>query len=309
MSVVSVVLASYNGEKFIGEQLQSILSQTEERLEVIVRDDASTDDTQRIAAQYASRDRRVQVCAGKTRLGIKGNFLEALAKASGDFVAFSDQDDWWYPTKIEVQKKLLQTNPDRQLAYSDLEVCDGKLNVQSSSFWKQAGIRPRSGRLGSKTLLRNLAPGCSMMIRKGLGALMRQVPENAEFMHDHLAFVLASLTGGVVYTQQPLVKYRQHSQNSIGAGESGPFDRAKFLEELKIKSDALRRVVPSASKELDDLDYFLRHWDTRSHADLARAFPFLLFMRKDAWKDRILGVFEGLLPVAYKNLQKYMKRI
>ena len=138
---------------------------------------------------------------------------------------------------------------------------------------------------------------------------MRRVPEGAGFMHDHLAFVLASLGGGVVYTRQPLVKYRQHGQNAIGAGESGGFERAKYLKELRIKSDALRQVVPSASKDLDELAFFLRHWDARTHSASARAFPFLLFMRKDAWKDKIQGVAEGLFPAAYESLQKRMKGI
>jgi len=145
------------------------------------------------------------------------------------------------------------------------------------------------------------------MIRKEIGTLLQRVSKSAGFMHDHLSFVLASLTGGVVFTRRQLIKYRQHGQNMVGVGKSELFDKEKFFADLRIKLDDLQQVLPEVSKELNELRVFLRRSAARETNELVRSLPFLLFMRKDTWKDNFLGVAEGLFPAVYKNLQKNRK--
>ena len=100
---VSIVLCTYNGAKYIKEQLDSILSQTYPLYEIIVQDDDSIDETVEILNEYATKNPLIKVYKNESGHGVNGNFLSAMQRATGDFVAISDQDDIWEPTKIEQQ--------------------------------------------------------------------------------------------------------------------------------------------------------------------------------------------------------------
>ncbi len=229
--LISVIMGVYNGEAYLAEQINSVLAQTHANLEIVVFDDGSRDGSVALAESFTARDRRVRVVRNAGNKGLVTNFLEGLGAAAGEFVAFSDQDDVWRPDKLETLLRVINVDSRNMLAFSDMEVCDESMRPIARSFWKAAGIRPKAGRLAERSVLRNLAPGCSMLFRRetkeAVWELVRRVDfkvlnaagilDNTPFMHDHLAFVAATALGRIAYTPEPLLRYRQHGANNIGA--------------------------------------------------------------------------------------------
>lgn len=225
---VSVVLATYNGERYLEEQLQSILAQSYANLEIIISDDNSGDSTISLVKSYACKDSRIKLLTNPKQIGIVPNFLNALKSATGNYICFSDQDDYWEREKVKTLVELIEQNNQNMLAYSDLGICDQGLGIRSPSFWRSSGIRPLQGCCDERILIRNLTPGCSMLFRGEVKKKLETSSIHPPFMHDHLAFALSSAIGRVVFTPQPLVRYRQHSGNSIGVDNSSAFDATAF---------------------------------------------------------------------------------
>ena len=115
--LVSVVMSTYNGSSYVAEQIESILNQTYSSLEIILADDASTDNTFEILKSYAEKDRRIITCQRKENAGYNINFSEACAKATGTYIAISDQDDVWELDKIEKQLKKINEDPNNILVH------------------------------------------------------------------------------------------------------------------------------------------------------------------------------------------------
>lgn len=306
MSVlVSVVMAAHNGEKYLKRQAESILRQTYSYLELIIADDASTDGTFDLAQKIASSDSRVKVLRNAKNMGFVKNFLAVTSSCKGDFIFFSDQDDWWEPRKVEILKTLLEKNEKNMLAYSDLEICDEDLGVTHDSFWREAGIKPQKGFLGEKALLRNLAPGCSMAFRRAVADQIGVLGPELPFVHDHLVFGVAACLGSIVYSREKLVKYRQHPANNIGAFYPSIMDRRRFVEDLRKKIEIFKRIdFKNYGVSLKKLEKFCDQWSGSQIRGSILFLPYLLFLRKDTVKDKALGLFECILPGIYKKLRE-----
>ncbi len=242
--LVSIAMAVYNGSKYLEAQIDSILKQCYTSFELVAVDDVSIDDSFQILERLARVDPRIKVHKNTVNAGIAGNFLNALRFSRGELICFADQDDAWRADKLEILVSLISDTPQNMLAYSDLEICDSDLRVMHSSFWKVSGIKPRSGIWGEFAFLRNIIPGCSMMFRKEIRDLLMEMLPKSSFIHDHLAFVLASSFGRVVYSREPLVKYRQHSRNNIGAFYPSVADFDRFSEQLRREIALLKPFLP-----------------------------------------------------------------
>src|SRR5665811_477003 len=133
--LVSIVMATYNGEKYLRQQLDSILEQTYQHFELIVVDDASTDETLSILEEYAALDDRIHVFPAERNLGLVPNFERGLRLAEGDFIALSDQDDIFRKDKIELLLTALKDHPKRDLVLSDLSLIDANGNNIAHSMW------------------------------------------------------------------------------------------------------------------------------------------------------------------------------
>jgi glycosyltransferase involved in cell wall biosynthesis len=294
-------MAVHNGEKYLPEQIQSILDQTYQNIELIISDDASSDGSLRIANEFARRDIRIVVRQNSKTLGIQKNFLSALALAHGELVCFSDQDDLWQKNKIELLVSLIRKNPGNMLAYSDLEVCDEALITTHKSFWKVSRIKPRSGIIRELALLRNIVPGCSMLFRKEIRDRLVAVPAECSLMHDHLAFIFASSLGRIVYSKGALLKYRQHSQNTIGAFHPSVWNRKLFQEQLSREIKVLR---PMLSIDLRGFECFLNVQSQTKFFSRFRFIRYSLFLRPDTLLDKLLGIFECFSPTFYQLLRR-----
>lgn len=300
---MSIVVAVYNGEKYLGDQLRSLQDQDHPALEIVIVDDASQDNSLEVARRSAARDPRLRVHENRENLGIAANFLKGLSLTQGPYVCFCDQDDVWRSDKVSLLKQLLEKDPRNLAAYSDLEICDEALRSTHTSFWKAAGIRPRGGHLGEKALLRNLAPGCSMMFRGRVRDLLKNAPQNPPFVHDHLVFAISAVLGRLVYTRESLVKYRQHGRNNIGAFYPSVMDRGSFVADLQKKVEASMKIFGGEPPELKKILDFCRSWKEEPLRSRAAYLDYYLFMRNDDWTDKLLGVAECLMPRAYHWLR------
>ncbi len=226
--MISVCMATYNGEAFIEAQLRSILASP--RIdEVVVSDDDSSDAT--LARIAALGDARVRVVAGP-RAGLIRNFENALSQARGEVIFLSDQDDVWQPQKVEV---VLEALIDADLVVTDCRVVDGDLHVVAPSFFRVHGSRPGFAR----NLLRNGYLGCCMAFRRSV--LERALPfPPALPMHDWWIGLVAERSVRVRFLDTPLTLYRRHDANASSASERS---RASLRTRLRWRLSLLHALA------------------------------------------------------------------
>ncbi len=228
--LVDILLATYNGAAFLAPQLDSLLAQTHANFRLIVSDDGSSDDTLAILRRYegAFGGRMLLLPLQPKGGGVIRNF-ERLMRASLDddraaWIAFCDQDDVWLPEKTARLLAAVQALEARTgdttpcLAHSDLTVVDERLQVISPSFAAFQRIDPAD--VTARTLLSvNQVTGCAMLINRALLQLALPLPPEA-VMHDWWLAVLSG-SGARHYLPEPLMQYRQHGRNQIGARDRG----------------------------------------------------------------------------------------
>jgi glycosyltransferase involved in cell wall biosynthesis len=220
---VQVLLATYNGERFLREQIESILAQTYAAVEIVARDDGSTDGTRAILQECATRyPERVQVLSGPPTGAAKTNFARLLEASTASYVAFSDQDDVWVQQKLELEMATMR-ELERQhgaetplLVFSDLCVVNERLETIAGSFWAQEKIEPGKIHRLERLLMQNVLTGSTALLNAPLARLARRMPSEA-YMHDWWVALVACAMGFSAAVAQPLVRYRQHDSNLLGA--------------------------------------------------------------------------------------------
>jgi len=219
---VIVLMATYNGSKFLKEQIESIQYQTHLNWELWIRDDNSSDSTVEIIRNYESSDSRIRLVEDSSgNLGVSKNFLKLLSLAvlsEANYFCFSDQDDVWIPDKIEKQLSFMKEKECSKravLVHSDLEVVDEKLAMINLSFMSFLNIHHVDNNAISVLLTQNFVTGCTMMMNRELIEVALPV-SNQVVIHDWWLALCASAVGEVVYINQAMVKYRQHGSNEVG---------------------------------------------------------------------------------------------
>jgi len=299
-NLVSIILPVYNGEKYLEEQVKSILEQSYTNTEIVIVDDKSKDDSLEIANDLARLDKRIKVYNNVCNLGLSANFLKGVSLAKGEFVCFCDQDDYWKHDKIAALKELLERDSRNMLAYSDLEICDDKLAVMCRSFWKTSGIKPKKGYLKELSFLKNIAPGCSMMFRKKVRDILAKIPADAPFLHDHLALIISCGLGKIVYTNKALVKYRQHDNNNIGAFYNSIINKEVIIKALDGKISYFKKLsLPGLNLDLKKILSFCNCLRDGKFLMRLSFMNYYLFLRNDTFLDKALGFFECFFPAAY----------
>lgn len=218
---IDILLPTYNGERFIKEQMESVLSQTHRNWRMLIRDDGSSDGTRDILGQYARDypEKFILVGEGQNRLGACQSFATLLNYSSADYVLFCDQDDVWFPDKIEVTlNRMLQLEQVHQkpiLVHTDIKVVDENLKVLSDSFWRYQKVNPDRKGL-SHLLIQNNVTGCAMMVNRRLKEICAPIPQEA-IMYDWWIALAASAFGLIEYLKKPTMLYRQHAESDTGA--------------------------------------------------------------------------------------------
>jgi glycosyltransferase involved in cell wall biosynthesis len=308
--LVSVVLLVYNGEKYLIEQLKSITLQTYTNLEIIVVDDNSRDRSLDIVKEAAAIDTRIKVYQNPVNLGIVPNFLKAISYTSGEFVCFSDQDDYWRKDKVEILVRFLEKDDKNMLVYSDLEICDSTLISIKSSFWEYSRMKPKSGYLRELAFLRNIAPCCSMMCRRRVVDSIAGFSEEVPFYADHLVFIISVGLGKITYSDEKLMKYRQHDSNSVGAFYDSLVSEDTIAKDLRHKIKYFRKnPFRGVTFNLDRMDRFANSLYSKNLFERLPFLDYYLFLRNDTLVDKLLGILQCLFPVFYIWLKSKMKGI
>jgi len=219
---VEILLATYGGEKYIAELLESLLNQTYPNLRILIRDDGSKDSTLSILQNFAhSHPNKISLISDGKNLGVIGNFSELLKYSSADYVLFADQDDFWLPNKVELSVKRLQEMEQKYgvdsplLVHTDLHVVDQNLQTIHRSFWSFTKINPNFSKL-NRLLVQNCVTGCTMTLNRALIHLSYPIPQNV-LMHDWWIALIATSFGHIDYLSSPTLLYRQHQSNTLGA--------------------------------------------------------------------------------------------
>jgi len=238
--MIEILLATYNGGKYLKDQIESILDQTYQDFRILIRDDASTDNTALIIDEYKNKypDKIVTIIDSLGNIGCRKSFMELLRCSSHDYIMFCDQDDIWLPNKIELtylrMKELEKETNSPILVFTDLIVVDSELNVLNNSFWNYQKITPNIATDWKKLVSQNVITGCTMMINREAKKIV--LPFELDMMiHDQWIGVNVAKKGKVGYINQPTMLYRQHGGNVAGAiSFNGKYLRTKVKDLLKI---------------------------------------------------------------------------
>lgn len=217
---ISVALCTYNGSRYLEEQLKSIASQIRLPDELVVCDDCSSDNTVSLLTAFASQvSFKVSVVSNEERLGPAKNFEKAIRLCTGDIVALSDQDDVWNPSKLERLVLALEEHPSAAYAFSDAEMVDHEGSLLGYTLWEAVGQRNAiaqfsgSGQLA--VLLRhNVVPGASLAFRKTFRDIILPIPSG--WMHDYWIVLLGSTLSSGVPVSEALFMYRRHAEQTLG---------------------------------------------------------------------------------------------
>ena len=256
--MITVLLAVYNGEKYLKAQIDSLLNQTVKDIKIIIRDDGSTDNSPFIINEYCEKySQIVSKLSGKATGSAKCNFAELLYNCDDDYIMFCDQDDVWLPQKIEKTLDAMKSaeGENREipvLVHSDLKVVDQDLNVISNSFFEFQRLNQDSITL-PKLLVQNYVTGCTVMINRALAQICGEVPKEC-IMHDWWLALVAQLFGKIICLKQPTMLYRQHSDNQVGA-------KASYgIALIKRKLKTINQVKNNYNATYLQADLLLKHY-------------------------------------------------
>ncbi|MGT2832087.1 glycosyltransferase family 2 protein [Streptococcus halotolerans] len=283
---VNIVMSTYNGEKYLADQIKSIQAQTFKDWNLLIRDDGSKDNTTSIIREIAEKDDRIRFIndGQNENYGVIKSFYHLVKYESADYYFFSDQDDVWLPEKLEITLKRAQQEVLERplLVYTDLRVVNEDLQILQESMIKAQSHHANTELV--QELTENTVTGGTMMINKAL-ADKWQVYENL-LMHDWYLALLAASLGKLVYIDQATQLYRQHEANVLGAR----------TEDKKFK---LLRLGPKA--------IFTKYWQL-IHDSQKQAMTILDLFGKDlALRDRLL--IEHFYDIDQQSIFERCKRL
>lgn len=252
METVEILLATYNGERYIKEQIDSILNQDYKNWVIRACDDASKDATYEILLEYKERypDKFV-IHKNETGFGsAKLNFMNLIKSSTGRYVMCCDQDDVWLPNKISLTLEEMKQNEAGDvpvLVHTDLKVVDAELNVKSESFFKYSKLNKYP--TYRELLIQNSITGCTMMMNRPLVELLKEELNMSKIlMHDWVAALIASASGNMGFVDSPTMLYRQHGVNSVGAKEYGI---SLFI--AKLKNSEIRKSLEDTAAQAGEI--------------------------------------------------------
>ena len=254
--MIEILMAAYNGESYIAEQIESIIRQTESNWHLTVCDDCSTDCTAQIVKEFEEKYAgKITYRRNEKNLGgSKQNFFSMLKSADADYVMTCDQDDVWLPDKIA---RTLSAMKDLELQYgseipllvhTDLKIVDQFLNVLSGSMFFTQNLNSSAVQL-NELLVQNNVTGCTMMINRALLNLFPDAMPPDMIMHDWWAPLIAAAFGAIGFVTAPTILYRQHSANVVGAKST-----RSLWYNLKraVKGEQVRKVLVDTYRQAGD---------------------------------------------------------
>lgn len=242
-SSVIVVMSTYNGEKHLGEQVDSILAQDHRPVSLLVRDDGSTDGTVQILAEYERRG-ELELIRGEN-LGVVGSFISLIARAadSADYIALSDQDDVWHEDKLSRALDVLATRDQAipQLYCSEYIFCDAEMNPTGKSHLNQIGV------VFPTMLYENMVSGNTVVINQALAKVVRDAGREGVYTHDWWLGLLATALGELTYDDFASLDYRRTGSNASPTGTGAANIMRKRIETFFVNNE-LKNVTVQLEK-------------------------------------------------------------
>ncbi|MFI3730995.1 glycosyltransferase family 2 protein [Vagococcus fluvialis] len=218
---VAILMSTYNGEKFISEQIESIIAQSFVDWNLYIRDDGSLDETVNIIKKYERENENIFFINSEQdgNIGVISSFLFLLDSVQSDFYMFADQDDVWLKDKIKKVYKLHEYSTEPLLVYSNLKLVDSNLNSLGNNMIE-------ANKLSKKIELRNLltqnsVTGCTMFFNNSLKTELQKTSDFKDaLMHDWWIALIAQTRGKIIFLDEPTILYRQHENNVVGSKSS-----------------------------------------------------------------------------------------
>ncbi len=235
---MQILMSTYNGERFLAEQIESLRAQTWKNLEILIRDDGSKDRTPDILMEYGKEYKNIKIFLEENK-GVSESFFELLKKSDADFVAFCDQDDIWLEEKIEKAIEKIDKKKGPVL------YCSNKILVDSAGNpMKNQDTRKRIPGFGN-AVVECICTGCTTVMNQEMARIIKsRLPKHA-ILHDWWCYLAASYVGNVIFDERAYIRYRQHGENVVGA-------RAGFWGELQSKAAYLKKSRGKLEKQLSD---------------------------------------------------------
>jgi len=314
--VITIIMAVYNGQEYIREQLESLKDQTYTEWRLVIRDDRSSDKTAEIVKKFSDEvEQEVIFKVNEKPSGsAKNNFALLINDAKeSDYVMFCDQDDIWKKDKIEITFNKMKQAEERYgrdfplLVHGDVEVIDENGNINADSMFEMSHINADSKL--PQILIQNHVTGCTMMCNKKLIAGISEYASSEYIiMHDYLAALYASVFGKIEVIKKPLLSYRQHSGNSVGAkNNNNPVyllkrlanGRKSYKEAMETSRNQVKFFVEIYREELAAEKYCKEYELMSGYASLgsrAKLYRIMFYKKNHIWKN---GTIRKIMQVIW----------
>ena len=314
--MITIIMAVYNGQEYIREQLESLKDQTYTEWRLVIRDDRSSDKTAEIVKKFSDEvEQEVIFKVNEKPSGsAKNNFALLINDAKeSDYVMFCDQDDIWKKDKIEITFNKMKQAEERYgrdfplLVHGDVEVIDENGNINADSMFEMSHINADSKL--PQILIQNHVTGCTMMCNKKLIAGISEYASSEYIiMHDYLAALYASVFGKIEVIKKPLLSYRQHSGNSVGAkNNNNPVyllkrlanGRKSYKEAMETSRHQVKFFVEIYRKELAAEKYCEEYELMSGYASLgsrAKLYRIMFYKKNHIWKN---GTIRKIMQVIW----------
>jgi glycosyltransferase involved in cell wall biosynthesis len=280
-------MAAYNGERYLPEQIRSILGQSCHEWRLLIRDDGSTDATAALLNEYESRyPEKIKVIKDEDgNIGAAQNFMRLLDHADTEYVMLCDQDDVWLSDKVSVSLARLRQQEEKDgadvpmLLFTDMLVVDAQLNIIHRSYFAYQHINPHNIAL-NRLLVQNVPSGCTMLMNKAMAEVCGRISPHA-VMHDHWLSLVGATMGKIIYLDEPTLLYRQHSKNIFGASK---YSLGCFFNKLLGGVTSVRKRF---YQNVTQAKFFLEQYQDQLHGDsIAVLMAFSSLPNVSWWKKR-----------------------
>jgi glycosyltransferase involved in cell wall biosynthesis len=280
-ATIHVLLAAYQGEKFLSEQIKSIIKQKTNNafsMKITMGTDPSNDRTREIADHYAGSHHAIEHKANANASGGAlanfGKLMEMATKSDSEYFALADQDDYWYKDKLiksfsrmaEIEKSSEKGMPI--LIFTDSQIVNEDMSLVAESFWKYEGLDPMACNNYKKVTFQNVGQGCTFLFNRELLEQALPLPKEAR-MHDHWLMLVASVFGITSYIEEPTLSYRQHSSNVVGSEGHSLF---KTINRVIHKANTIKSAINASEAQAEA---FFKRFNEKMNPEQRRFFQFV----------------------------------
>lgn len=302
--MIDILMATYNGETFLRAQLDSILQQSNQDWQLIIRDDCSTDATVQIIKEYQLlRPEQIRLIRAEQPSGsAQNNFFRLLRYSTAEYVMFADQDDVWLKDKVQNTLEKMRELEEPYgaqtplLVHTDLAVVDAALRVINPSLFQMHNMDAARNQLNN-IVVQNIVTGCTMMVNRALMDLVTEIPAHA-VMHDMWLALIAAAFGQIGFLDRATMLYRQHGQNVKGARDM------RSLLYIAEKLGELKEIKRTLSEKYQQAGEFLEIYQmtlSLQQKEILQAYS--LLGQQPIWKKyQVLKKYQLYMKGIIRNL-------